>query len=131
MNKIIYFDGVCNLCNWSIRLVINQDKKGIYSFASLQSDYAQKHLIYTNGQYIKYNSVVYQEGDRILIKSDAVFHIISEIGSWWKVFLVFKILPKSWCDWLYDVIAKNRYRWFGKKDKCMVPTKNVASKFLS
>lgn len=130
MKKIIYFDGVCNLCNWSVRLIIKNDKEGIFSFASLQSDFAKKHLLYLNGQDIKFDSVVYQNGEVVLIKSEAVFQIVNDFGGIWKGLAVFRVIPQSWLDGLYDVIAKNRYRWFGKMDQCMVPTPEIQSRFL-
>jgi len=97
----------------------------------LDSAYAEKHLEDSNGRHIKYDSVIYQDGDIFLIKSDAVFQIITDFGRFWKVLLVLKMLPKSWTDSLYDLIARNRYQWFGKKDSCMVPTKEISSRFLS
>jgi len=100
-------------------------------FAPLQSNFVKSGATHANGQYIKYDSVIYQKGDQVFLRSDAILNILKTLGGGWKVLLFFKILPKSWRDGLYDFMANNRYRWFGKRDTCMVPAKNMASRFLS
>ena len=72
INHIIYFDGICNLCNWAVKFIIAQDKSGRFSFASLQSKYAAEHLLHANGQDIKYDSVIYQVGGNIYTKSTSL-----------------------------------------------------------
>ena len=128
--RIIYFDGVCNLCSWSVRFVLKYDKKALFSFASLQSAFAAKSLTYTNGQDINYNSVTYQKGDIIYTQSDAVLTILKDMGNGWVLMYFFKIIPKPWRDGLYDFIARHRYSWFGKKDHCIVPSPEMQSRFL-
>ena len=130
LKKIIYFDGVCNLCNWAVRLIIRHDKRKVFSFASLQSTYASERLMYGNGQDIKLYSVVFQDGNHISVKSDAVLKVCQHLGGAWKLLLIFRIVPRSWRDWVYDMVADQRYRWFGKRDKCMVPTPELQSRFL-
>ena len=130
LNKIVYFDGICNLCNWSVRFIINHDKQRIFSFASLQSRHAKSNLTYINGQGIKYDSVVYQDDDIILTKSDAVLKICKQLSGGWKLLYIFKIVPSGWRDRLYDIVASNRYQWFGKKDHCMIPAPEIRSRFL-
>jgi len=73
---------------------------------------------------------VYQDGDIILTKSDAVLKISRQLSGGWKLLYIFKVIPGSWRDWLYDIVASNRYRWFGKRDQCMVPTPEIQSRFL-
>ncbi len=128
--KIIYFDGVCNLCNWAVRFVIDHDRKGTFYFSSLQSEFARKHLLETNGQHINCNSVIYQFGDQILAKSDAVFEVLKEIGGIWKLLIVFSIFPRSLMDRVYDFVADHRYSWFGKRNQCMIPPPAWQSRFL-
>ena len=130
LSRIIFFDGVCNLCNWSVRFIIKHDKRRIYSFASLQSEFAKNQLTHINGQDIKYDSVIYLEDHIMLNQSDAILKIAEGFGGMWKLMSVFKAIPKSWRDGLYNIIAKNRYQWFGKQKECMVPTKELASRFL-
>ncbi len=128
--KVIFFDGVCNLCNWSIQFVIKNDKKKIFLFASLQSDCASTNLTHANGQHISYDSVVYQKGELIYTQSDAVLTILKDMGGLWRLFYIFKFIPKPLRDWVYNMIGANRYRWFGKKDKCMIPSPEINDRFL-
>jgi predicted DCC family thiol-disulfide oxidoreductase YuxK len=128
--KIVYFDGVCNLCNWSVRFIIKHDKEKHFSFASLQSDFAKKRLSHVNGQDIKWDSVIYQEQDTIMIKSDAALGIVRHLDGAWKWLVIFKILPLKWRDRLYELVAANRYRWFGRTDQCMIPNPEIQSRFL-
>lgn len=130
MGKIIYFDGVCNLCNWSVRFVIKHDKKRIYSFASLQTNFAKNQSIHINGQDIKLDTIIYAEDDFKYEKSDAILKIMIGFGGLWRLIKIFRVIPKTWRDGLYDMIASNRYRWFGKKDQCMVPSNDIASRFI-
>ena len=130
MNHIIYFDGVCNLCNWSVRFILKLDKKAIFSFASLQSENAQSQLKRAGAQKLCYDSVVYQQGEHIYLRSDAVLHILKTLGGIWGLFYGFKIIPKPIRDWFYDLIARNRYQWFGKKNNCMIPSAEIKARFL-
>ena len=130
LRRIIFFDGVCNLCNWSVMFIIKHDKRCIYSFASLQSEFAKDQLKHVNGQDIKYDSVVYLEDNLMFAQSDATLKIGVGFGGMWKLMGVFKIIPKQLRDGIYKIIAKNRYRWFGKRKECMVPSKELASRFL-
>lgn len=130
LKNIIYFDGVCILCNWAIRFIIRYDKKEVFRFSSLQSDFSKKQLLYMNGQGIKINSVVYQDGNHFYTRSDAVLEILKKIGGIWKLFYAFKIIPKSARDWLYELIAKNRYFLFGKRNSCMIPPTAIIHRFL-
>ena len=131
VKEVVYFDGVCKLCNWAVRFLIKHDKKTRFFFAPLQSDYARKSLGYSNGHHTSLESLVFQDHTLILTKSDAVLKIMGGLGGYWKLLTVFKVLPKSWRDSLYEFIAGNRYRWFGKSNKCLIPTKEISSRFLA
>jgi predicted DCC family thiol-disulfide oxidoreductase YuxK len=109
---------------------LRYDKRQQFSFVSLQSEYAKKHLLCINGLDIKFNTIVYQRNDNYLTKSDAVLKILNDIGGVWKIFLVFSVLPKSLRNFIYDLVANNRYSWFGKDDSCMIPNKEIKSRFL-
>ena len=130
LKKIIYFDGICNLCNWSVRFILKYDKNVVFLFASLQSEFTKKHLVHFNDPERKNESIVYQDHQVFYTKSDAVLKILNDLGGVWKLFYVFKIIPQNLRDWLYDLIARNRYRLFGKKDNCMIPSPEVKNRFL-
>ncbi|MGD8781490.1 MAG: thiol-disulfide oxidoreductase DCC family protein [Ignavibacteria bacterium] len=131
MNKpVIFFDGVCNLCNASINFIIKHDYKKVFRYAPLQSEISKK-LLKSSSIVNGIDSVVLLKNNEIFIKSDAAFEILKEFRPFWKMLLVFKLLPKFIRDHLYDYIAKNRYKWFGKKEECMVPTRELKSLFLN
>lgn len=130
--KIILFDGVCNLCNNSVQFVIKRDKKDVFRFASLQSEAGQKLLAERGIDPEKTDSIVLIEPDvAYYTKSQAAIEIASELGGGWSFLRVFEyILPVSLRDRVYDFIASNRYKWYGKKDQCMVPTPELKDRFL-
>ena len=128
--KIILFDGVCNLCDSSVKFVIEHDKKDIFRFVSLQSELGQKIINHIGASTID-SSILYEPGKAYYLKSDVAFKILKEIGGFYKVLLVFSILPKSIRDHIYDYVAKNRYKWFGRKESCLIPTTELQSKFLA
>lgn len=128
--QIILFDGVCNFCNGSVNFLIKRDSKGIFKYAPLQSEIGQNIIA-------KYNipetvdSIILLKENNIYIKSNAVIEIIKELKWYWEMLIIVKILPKKFRDLLYDLIANNRYKWFGKMDSCMIPDENVKSRFIS
>ncbi|RNL92673.1 thiol-disulfide oxidoreductase DCC family protein [Sinomicrobium pectinilyticum] len=130
--KIILFDGICNLCNSSVQFVIKRDKKDIFRFASLQSEPGQKLLAERGIDPEKTDSIVLIEPDvAYYTKSQAAIEIASELGGGWSFLRVFEyILPVTLRDLLYDFIAHNRYKWYGKKDQCMIPGPGLKAKFL-
>ncbi len=129
--KIILFDGVCNLCNNAINFVIKRDKKDVFRYASLQSEISKK-LIAEKG-------IDTSELDSIILinpkgayyhKSTAALQIAKQLSGMYPSLSVFLIFPKFLRDWIYDIIAKNRYRWFGKKESCMIPTPELRALFI-
>ena len=130
MNKsLILFDGVCNLCNASVRFIISKDKSNKFQFTNLQSEYALKKLCEFNLEAIP-DSLVLISGQNIYFKSDAIIEIIRSFSKPWHVFLIFKYLPKSLRDFFYDLIAKYRYKLFGKRDTCIIPEKSISDRFI-
>lgn len=125
-HKIILFDGVCNLCNSAINFVIKRDKKNVFKFATLQSEYAEKLGLDAS----KMDSIVLIDGENQYSKSSAALHIARQLSSGYPLLYAFIVLPKFFRDWVYDYIAKNRYKWFGKKERCMIPTPELQEKFL-
>lgn len=129
--KIILFDGLCNLCAASVQFIIKRDKKDVFRFVSLQSDLGQELLQQLPISKQKIDSIILYESDIVYYyKSKAVFEIVKSIGGVFYCLLIFKWLPIAVTNTIYDYIAKNRYRWFGKKKHCLVPTKDLQSKFL-
>lgn len=130
--QIILFDGVCNLCNDSIIKIIRFDRKNKFVFASLQSNIGKKILTELQIDTNKVDSIIlYSPKEAYYTKSSAILHIATEFGSSWKLLKLFFIIPKPIRDFFYDIIAKNRYKWFGKKESCMIPSEELRNKFLA
>lgn len=130
--KIILFDGICNLCNNSVLKVIKYDKKNTFMFASLQSKSGQDIINYLKIDISKIDSIIlYEPGVAYDVKSTAVLKIMSDFGRFWSLTQVFEIVPETIRNYFYDYIAKNRYKWFGKKESCMIPTPELKIKFLN
>jgi predicted DCC family thiol-disulfide oxidoreductase YuxK len=128
-NKVVLFDGVCNFCNSSVQFIIKHDSTNSLKFASLQSNFGQD-LISKYNLSKSLDSVIYFEDFNIYIKSKAAFKIASNFSGIWKLLLIFKILPTALTDFFYDIIANNRYKWFGKSDSCMLPSKEIRDRFI-
>lgn len=129
--KIILFDGVCNLCNHVIQFVIKRDKRDTFRYAALQSEMGQQFVQERGIDRSKIDSIILIEpGIAYYTKSDAALKISKDFGGIWILLLMFQWLPRSLRDIVYDFIAKNRYRWFGRKDECMIPTPEIQAKFL-
>lgn len=128
--NVILFDGECNLCNGFVNFVIKRDKENLYHFAPLQSRVA-KDLLKEDRSIKNLSTIVLVENGKILTQSTAALRIIKHLSGGWKLLYGLIIIPKFIRDAFYILIARNRYRWFGKKEHCMIPTPAVQSKFLS
>lgn len=126
---IILFDGVCNLCNSFVQKVITADKNNHFKFASLQSEAGQK-LLADKPEFKDLKTIIYLENGQIFTRSTAALKISKRLSGAWPLLQAGYILPVFIRDGIYNLIAKNRYKWFGKKDQCMIPTPNIKSKFL-
>lgn len=129
-NFIVIYDGICNLCNWSVNFIINRDKNNKFKFAALQSNFVNTNFPFLKDINTTTSSVLLIKNKEVLKKSDAVFEIIKLLDSPVKYLSVLKIFPKAFIDFIYDFIANNRYKLFGKKDKCILPSDNVINKFI-
>lgn len=129
-NKIILFDGVCNLCSSSVQFIIERDIEDHFKFASLQSDYAQEILKKNNLDTSSFDSIVLVDGDKIHQKSGAALRIAKDLDFPWNLLYILIIVPYPIRDFVYSIIANNRYKWFGKKESCWLPTPALRSKFL-
>ncbi len=129
--KLILFDGVCNLCNGAIQFVIKRDKKDTFRYAALQSDIGLQLMQERGIDPSKMDSIILIEpGVAYFTKSDAALRIGQDFGGLWKAIALLTWIPRPIRDGIYDIIAKNRYRWFGRKDACMIPTPELQAKFL-
>lgn len=129
--KIILFDGICNLCNSSVQFVIEHDKKDIFRFVALQSDLGKSILKHIGIDSKNIDSVIlYEPGIAYYYKSTAAIEIARHLGGFFHYGTIFKIIPTGIRNTLYDYIAKNRYKWYGKQESCWLPTDELKSKFL-
>lgn len=129
--QLILFDGVCNLCNASVQYVIKHDKQDRFRYTALQSEMGQKIINHFNIDRTKTDSILlYSQDKGISYKSTAALKIASQLGFPRNLISIFLIIPAFIRNWVYDYIAKNRYRWYGKKEECMIPTPELKSKFL-
>lgn len=127
---ILLFDGVCNLCNGLVRFIVKRDQRGKIRFAPLQSTDGHSLRKKFNQDSDDIDTIFYINGSKYFIKSVAVLHILKDIGRGWQLFYVFIIIPKFIRDFVYDLIARTRYRIFGKTDTCMVPDEDINERFL-
>jgi predicted DCC family thiol-disulfide oxidoreductase YuxK len=130
-NPIILFDGICNLCNRSVQFVLNHDKQKIFHFASLQSNAGQRLLKEYNLSETVFNSFVLIQNGKTYLKSTAALMVAKQLGGAIKLLYAFIIVPAFIRNAIYNVIAKNRYKWFGKQESCMMPTAALQSRFLN
>ncbi|MFT6995501.1 MAG: putative DCC family thiol-disulfide oxidoreductase YuxK [Maribacter sp.] len=129
--KIILFDGVCNLCNGFIQFIIKRDTDDVFRYTSLQSEIGKKLLLERNIDALTTDSVVLIEpGVAYYIKSDAALQIANYLKGYSSFSRILYLIPSSLRDIVYDIIARYRYVWFGKKDACMIPTPELRAKFL-
>jgi predicted DCC family thiol-disulfide oxidoreductase YuxK len=127
---LVLFDGVCNLCNQAIDFIVKRDKKNNFKVGALQDEKVKPLL---NNYQIDQNyldSIILIRGDQVYYKSQAALEIAKKLPGFWPALSIFKILPKSINDFVYDFIAKNRYRWYGKRETCRLPSEEERMKFL-
>lgn len=129
--QIILFDGLCNLCNTAVNFVIVRDKSDLFRFVALQSELGQEITTYIGIDTRKTDSIIlYIPQKAYYYKSQAALKIAVHLGGLFPLTAIFQLVPDFISDWIYDYVAKNRYRWFGKKDSCMIPTPELSNKFL-
>ena len=127
---VILFDGVCNFCNGSVNFIIRQDKKRVFRFAALQSETGQRLLEKYRLPKEDFQSFILLDEGKVYQKSTAGLKVYGKLPWYWKWTQVFWIVPKFIRDGIYDFVARNCYKWFGKKEQCMIPTPDVRSRFL-
>ncbi|MFX0556902.1 thiol-disulfide oxidoreductase DCC family protein [Maribacter sp. CXY002] len=129
--KIVLFDGVCNLCDSSVQFIIKHDKDDVFRFATLQEKVGQKLILERGIDTSKVDSIILIDpGLAYYTKSDAALEIGAYLNGYSTISKILKLIPSALRNIVYDFIAKNRYRWYGKKESCMVPTPELMAKFL-
>lgn len=129
-SPVILFDGICIFCNFWVNFAIKHDPKKKLKFAPFQSNAGQLLLSQHHIAIESINSVILIENGKVFTQSSAAFRVCKYLSGIWKIFYGLLIIPKFLRDFFYNVIARNRYRWFGKKDSCMVPTPELRERFL-
>ncbi len=127
---IIIFDGVCNFCNAIVNFIIRQDKKNVFLFTALQSESGKKLMEQYQINWQQTDSFVLIEKNKAYTKSNAALRLYNKLPWYWKWTQLLWIFPRFIRDWVYGIIAKNRYKWWGKRKECMVPTPELKKKFL-
>jgi predicted DCC family thiol-disulfide oxidoreductase YuxK len=130
VQDIVVFDGVCNLCNHSVQFILRHEVAPDFQFAALQS-HAGARLWRTFGfSPDDARTFVLIAGGRPYVKSDAAIQIATRLRGGWKLLALVRVIPRPFRNWMYDVVARNRYAWFGKSEACIVPTPEIRSRFL-
>ncbi len=128
--KIILFDGICNFCNSSVNFIIDRDKRNIFQFASLQSDFGQKCLNDFNLPTDSFSTLILVSNGKYFTRSTAALRIAKELSLPVNLTFAFIIIPPFIRNIFYDIISRNRYKWFGKKDACRIPSPEERAKFI-
>ena len=127
---VLLFDGVCNLCNSSVNFIIDHDPKGQFKFAALQSDFGQERLKELGFNQEEFDSLVLLSEGKVYRKSTAALRIAKKLNGLWPLLYIFIIIPPFIRHAVYDLIGKNRYRWWGKRDSCRMPTPELRQRFV-
>ncbi|AFZ91934.1 MULTISPECIES: thiol-disulfide oxidoreductase DCC family protein [Bacillus] len=130
-DRVLLFDGVCNLCSGAVQFIIKRDPAGKISFASLQSDTARELLASEGLPTEQFDSMIFIENGRIYKKSAAVLKVSRHLRGAWRLSAVFFAVPRPLRDRAYSFIARRRYKWFGKREACMLPSPEIKNRFLS
>lgn len=129
-NKILLFDGLCNLCNKSVIFIIRHNKSASIFFSSLQSNYSQDLIIKYKLPKMELSTIFYIDNGKIYTKSTAWLKIFLQLDGLWPSLYLLIIFPRFLRNYIYDIIAKNRYTFFGKRDSCLIPSEQIKNRFL-
>lgn len=127
---LILFDGVCNLCNSSVQFIIKNDPEGYFRFASLQSETGQKILEQFNMKKDDFDTFILYENGQIFTQSTGVLRVLKNLKNYYRFFYIFIIIPSFIRNFIYNFVSRYRYRFFGRKDACMVPTPELKARFI-
>ena len=128
--NIVFFDGLCNLCEASVQLIIKNDPKGHFHFSSLQSDFAKDFLGSKISTLLDPKSIILWQNGKLFERSTAALKVAKKMSGFYPLLYILIIIPRFIRNFFYDAVAKNRYDWFGKKDACMIPTAELRERFI-
>lgn len=129
-DSLIIFDGVCNLCNGAIKFIIERDSSSSFQFAPIQSEPAKNILSQLKLSSGNVDSIILIQDGKSYVKSSAALRICRRLDGLWPLLYAFLLMPRPVRDYFYDIVAKNRYQWFGRKEKCIIPTSEIENRFL-
>ena len=129
-SHVILFDGVCNLCNGAVNFIIERDKKDLFTFSALQSNAGQAILKKLDLSTTDFDTFILLEGSQFFVKSTAALRVLKGLGGFWRLFYLFIFLPVPFRDMIYNFISRNRYKFFGTRNSCMMPSPGLLKKFL-
>jgi len=127
---IVLFDGICNFCSSSVLFIINRDREGYFRFAALQTDTGKQIMEEYGVNLIGKDSIILIENKKVYYRSSAALRISRKLRGAWKLFYAFIIIPPFLRNFFYDLVARNRYRWFGKRDTCFLPDAKIRERFI-
>lgn len=130
-HPVVLFDGVCGLCTFSIRFVLARDRRRVFRFATIQSDFGQRVYQHHGLDPGNPDTFVVLSDDRVYTRSDAALEIARRLGGVWRIVVVARIIPRPLRDFLYGVVARHRYEWFGRHETCLLPHESIRALFLS
>ncbi|SMO48009.1 thiol-disulfide oxidoreductase DCC family protein [Solitalea koreensis] len=130
-NLIVLFDGVCNLCNSTVQFIIKNDPSGKFKFAALQSETGQQFSRRLNLPTDQFGTFILIKNNKPHLRSSGALLVLKELGGIYLLLYIFIIIPRPIRDYFYTIIARNRYKWFGRRNECMVPSPELRSRFLS
>lgn len=131
LNNVIVFDGVCNFCSGAIPFIIKRDRNAVFRFTPLQSNLGRRILQEHGFDPDDVRTFLLTKNGRCFDRSDAALEMIREFSWIWQLLRILRLLPKFFRDWFYNRLADNRYRWFGRKESCMIPGDEIKSRFLN
>lgn len=127
---VVLFDGICNFCSSSVLFIIKRDPEGYFRFAALQTETGSMLMKKYNITSVKMDSIILIENNKVYYRSSAALRIASKLKGGWKLFYAFIIIPPFIRNFFYDIVARNRYRWFGKRDYCFIPEPNMKERYI-
>ena len=130
-DNLILFDGVCNLCSSSVQFIIRHDRRAVFKFTPIQSHLGEAIYREAGLEPNDPETFLVLSSGRTLVRSDAALEVARHFGGFWRLLSALRVVPRSWRDAVYRAIAKRRYRWFGKRDACLVPSEEIKQRFVT
>jgi predicted DCC family thiol-disulfide oxidoreductase YuxK len=130
VKNVVVLDGMCNLCSRAARFIIAHERDHLIRFAAAQSLFGQELLLWHGFDPQELTTLVFIQGDRVHVRSDAALEVARHLRLPWRMFRIFRVVPRPFRDSFYDLVARNRYRWFGKRESCSLPTPELRSRFI-